>query len=136
MSFLLQAPAPDVQTSSILPSPIFNDNESRRMSVSLRRSMNNTKRSYVKSSTRSRVSYSFNLTRMKGEELRNFILAYYRAKLRWTDQLGDVWEGYFTINPFEFSGAGRAAGSPGSEYTEVTLQMEGERTSYGPRNQC
>lgn len=136
MSFLLQAPAPDIQTTSILPSPVFNDSESKRASVSLRRSMNNTKRSYVKSSTRSRVSYSFNLARMKGEELRNFILAYYRAKLRWTDHLGDVWEGYFTINPFEFSGAGRAAGSPGSETVDVTLQMEGERTSYGPRNQC
>jgi hypothetical protein len=98
--------------------------------------MNNTKRSYVKSNTRSRVTYSFKLTRNKGEEVKQFILAYYRSKIRWTDHLGDVWEGYFTSNPFSISGAGRATGSPGGEYQEISIQLEGIRQTYGARNQC
>ena len=136
MSFILTAPVPDVVTTSILPSPRFNDTQARRLEVDMKRSMNNTKRSYVKSNDRQTVSYTFILSRMKGLELRAFILAYNASKLRWTDHRGDVWEGYFTRNPFEFSSAGRAAGTPGGEIVEVTIQMEGERISNGPRNQC
>jgi hypothetical protein len=104
--------------------------------MDVRRSMNNTKRTYVKSNTRAQVTYNFKVTRNKGEEIKQFILSYYRSKVRWTDHLGDVWEGNFTSNPFSFSGAGRAAGSPGGEYQEVTIQLEGIRQSYGARNQC
>lgn len=136
MSFVMQAPVPGIETTSVLPSPQFNNTEGRRLFVEMRRSMNNKKRSYVKSNTRSKLSYSFEVTRNKGEEIKQFILSYYGSKIRWTDHLGDVWEGYFTSNPFSFSGAGRAAGSPGREYLQVTIQMEGIRQTYGPRDQC
>ena len=136
MSFIMQAPVPAVETTSVLPSPLFNNAESRRLSVEMRRSINNTKRSYVKSNARSRVTYSFKVTRHKGEEVKQFILAYYRSKIRWTDHLGDVWEGYFTSNPFSISGAGRASGSPGGEYQEIAIQLEGIRLSYATRDQC
>lgn len=136
MSFILQAPVPALQTTTQLPSPQFNDSEGRRLVVDVKRSMNNTKRSYVKSSARSRVTYTFLLSRMKALELRAFIQSYYAAKLRWIDNLGDVWQGYLTGNPVEFSAAGRAQGWPGGEYVEVTIQLEGTRISNGPRNQC
>jgi hypothetical protein len=136
MSFILIAPLPDATTTTVLPNPRFNDIQGRRLQVDLKRSMNNVKRTYVKSSDRQATTYTFLLSRMKGLELREFVLAYQASKIRWVDHRGDVWEGYFTRNPFEFSGAGRAAGLPGREIVEVTIQMEGERISYGPRNQC
>ena len=136
MSFIMQAPVPAVETTSVLPSPQFNNTEGRRLQVEMKRSMNNTRRSYVKSSPRSRITYNFQVTRNKGEEIKQFILAYYRSKIRWTDHLGDVWEGYFTSNPFALGGAGRAAGSPGGEYQEISIQLEGSRISHGSRDQC
>lgn len=136
MSFILQAPVPALQTQTILPSPQFNDSESRRLSVDVKRSMNNTKRTYVKSNTRSRTTYTFLLARNKALELRAFFQSYYAAKLRWIDEKGDFWEGYLIGNPIEFSTAGRANGWPGEEYVEVTIQLEGIRSAYGPRNQC
>jgi hypothetical protein len=55
---------------------------------------------------------------LKALELRAFIVAYYRAKIRFTNHLGEIWECYFVVNPFEFNGIGKGV-------NEITLEFEG-----------
>ena len=129
MSFILQAPMPNLQTTIVLPSPQFNDSQSPRSTVEIKQSMNGTLYSYVKSNARQRLVYTFQLRRLKALELRAFILAYYRAQVRITNHLGEVWDVYFTVNPFEFSGAGR-------DVNEVTLECDGILVSPVAPSQC
>lgn len=119
MSLILQAPATNPETTTTLPNPEFSDVQSRKISVEVRRSMNNTKRTYVKSGTRQALSYSFTLHRAKALELRAFVLSYFRVPVYLTNHKDEKWIVYFTNNPIEFNGAGRG------ERTTVTLNFEG-----------
>lgn len=132
MSLILQAPVPAIQTTTVLPNPNFGDSEAPRSTVAMQQSMNGTLYTYVKSNARSKLQYSLTLSRMKALELRAFILAYYRAKIRLTNHKGEVWDVYFTSNPFEFSGKGRSS-DPGDSMVDITLEVEGTLvTSVSP----
>jgi hypothetical protein len=85
MSVILQAPYPQLETASILPNPEFSDVESHQHSVIIKRSMNNTKRTYVRSSDRFLLTYTFRLTRGKALEVEAFIRAYYGSKMKLTN---------------------------------------------------
>jgi len=114
----LQAPLPNIQTTTLLPSPEFNDSESRRLSVEMKKTVDGTKFTYVKKNTRSKLLYTFALSRLKMLEVRAFIQAYFRAKVRITNHKGEVWEGHFVSNPFEIT----------SNIPEaITLEFEAER---------
>lgn len=136
MSFQLAAPVPGIQTISVLPSPAFNDREAGRRTVESQRAMDGTLRTYVKSSERQKLSYTFNLTRMKALELRAFIRSYYRATIQITNHKGDVWHVKFVSDPFEFETVSRAGGQPGNERVSITLELEGTKVSDGPNNLC
>lgn len=125
MSVILQAPAPAIETTTVLPNPEFSDVENQKIEVQVRRSMDNTKRTYVKSNERRALSYSFVLTRAKALELRAFVESYYRVPLFLTNHKNELWLVHFTINPFEFNAAGRHKSAPGGEYTTISLNFEG-----------
>jgi hypothetical protein len=125
MSLILQAPYPAITTTSLFPSPIFGDGEIPKHSIDIKQSINGTLYSYVKSNARSQLQYSLTLSRMKAEELRAFIQAYYRAKVQLTNHKGEVWVGNFTSNPFEFSTDGKSS-MPGGANQTITLDFEGE----------
>lgn len=127
MSFRLAAPYPAIEALSYLPNPELSDVRRPVQSVDIRRSMDNTRRTYVKTSNRWSFNYTFVLTRQKALELRAFIESYYLAPLVITDHRGVRWSVYFTSNPFEFNGAGRAADFPGEEYITIPLTFEGEQ---------
>jgi hypothetical protein len=128
MSLILQAPLPGVTTSTVLPNPEFNDSEGRRIGLDVKRAMDGTKRSFVKSNARAKLQYSFRLSRMKALELRAFVQTYFRAGIRLTNHKDEVWEGNFISNPFEFETEARAGGWPGNEIVEITLELEATRT--------
>ncbi len=136
MSLILQAPYPALTTTSVFPNPNFSDNAAQRHSVSVTEAMNGTAYSYVKSNARSKLNYTLTLSRMKALELRAFILAYYRAKLLLTNHKGETWLVHFTINPFDFTGKARAAGDPGDETQDITLEFEGTQVLAGPNIPC
>jgi hypothetical protein len=136
MNVILQAPHPLIETTTILPSPKFSDQESPRSTVEIQRAIDGTKYSYVKKNQRRKLQYLFRLTRLKALELRAFIYAYYRATILVTNHKGEVWRMKFVSNPFEFSGLGRAKNSPGNEYQEITLELEGTLESAGPSTTC
>lgn len=125
---ILQAPLPNLQTTTVLPSSQFSDSQSPRLKIDMKQSMNGTLYSYVKSNARQKLQYPITLSRMKALELRAFILAYYRAGIRLTNHLNEVWDVKFTANPFEFSGKSRSS-DPGNEAVDITLEFEGTLVS-------
>lgn len=127
MSVILQAPYPQLETASILPNPQMSDVQAQLHEVEVRRSMNNTKRTYVKSTDRELITHAYRITRGKSLELEAFINAYYGSKIKMVDHDDIAWLVYFGSNPFEFNGAGRAVGVPGDEMQTITVTYEGER---------
>lgn len=116
---LLQGPYPAIETTTALPNPQFSDTEDRRISVEVRRSLNGTKRSYVKTNLRVALDYDFTLRRGKALELREFILKYYAEKILLTNHKNEKWLVNMTMNPFEFSAIGR------DEVMQIHLSFEG-----------
>ena len=108
--FYLQAPYPTLQTLTVLPEPKFSDAMNLTDAVTVKRAMDGTRRTYVKTKGgRRRLKWTFQLTRNKGLELRAFIQSYFASKIYVLDHLGRNWVGYFTSNPFELDTPERGA---------------------------
>lgn len=108
--FYLQAPYPTLQTLTVLPEPKFSDAMNLTDAVIVKRAMDGTRRTYVKTKGgRRRLKWTFQLTRNKGLELRAFIQSYFASKIYVLDHLGRNWVGYFTSNPFELDTPERGA---------------------------
>lgn len=122
---LLQAPYPNIETVSALPSPLFSDLEKQKSDISIRRSMNNTVRTYVKKRENHDFSYNFLISRAKAIELKRFIEAYNHVKILLTNHKDENWVVNLTNNPFEFNRAGAAQNFSGREYVTITLVFEG-----------
>ena len=125
MTVLLQAPYPNIETTTALPNPKFSDIQNQKSNVSVRRSMENTTRTYVKKRTRHAFNYTFTLSRAKAIELERFIQIYNEIKILLTNHKDETWLVNLTGNPFEFNLAGRAADFPGKEFVTLTLSFEG-----------
>jgi hypothetical protein len=128
--FIVQAPHPALEATTLLPNPQFGDGENLTDEVQVKRAMDGTLYTYVKTKNdRRHLQWSFRLSRNKGLELRAFILAYYAKKIRVTDHNERVWVGNFINNPFEFDTPSRAAPAiapmPRGETQEITIEFEG-----------
>jgi hypothetical protein len=118
MGVKLEAPLPAIQTISFLPNPQKSDVENQLHKIDLKRAMDGTKYTYVKSNDRRRLTYEFRLTRMKGLELKAFLQSYYSSLIRMTNHKDEVWEVKVINNPFEFS-------SLNQQVISIQLQLEG-----------
>lgn len=117
---ILQAPWPKVETTTILRSPQFNDVQARQNTINIKRAMDGTKTTYVKTTnSRYKLTYQFLISRMKGLELRAFIQSYYGSKIKLVNHKGEIWIVNFISNPFAFE----TIGSP--EDMTITLEFEG-----------
>ena len=128
--FYLHAPFPTMQTVTILPDPKFSDAMSLTDAVTVKRAMDGTRYTYVKTKGgRRKLKWVFQMTRNKGLELRAFIQSYFASKIYVIDHLGRKWVGYMMNNPFEFDTTERAAparqGWPRGEIQVLTLEFEG-----------
>jgi hypothetical protein len=131
MSFLLEGPVPGLVTSTVLPSPLFSNSNAAQHDINVKRAIDGTRRTYVKSIPRRKLIWNFRLDREKGLELRQFLSVYFADQLKVTDQDGIVWFGYLTNNPFEFDTPGRAGRSQSTiagvraERQTITIEFEG-----------
>ena len=128
--FMLTAPYPSLQTTTLLPSPQFSDSEAVLDTVSRKLAMDGTRYTYVKRrGGRRKFKWTFWLSHNKGLELRAFIFAYFASKVRATDHNGRVWVGHFTSNPFEFNTPDAArpaiAPLPRGEMQAIDIEFEG-----------
>lgn len=128
--FFLQAPYPSLQTMTVLPSPKFSDSLALTDAVAVKRAMDGTRYTYVKTKGgRKKLKWEFLLTRNKGLELRAFIQSYFASQTLITDHLGRTWIGYFMSNPFEFDTPERGypprQGWPVGEVQAISIEFEG-----------
>lgn len=125
MSFILKAPFPAVQTTTLLSAPKWGDSKSLTATIVSMRSLNGALYTYVKSrNDKKRLQWEFELSRNKALELREFINSYRGAIIQVIDHDGDTWIGYLRNNPFELSGVGRAVDWPGGETMQIMLEFE------------
>lgn len=123
---ILQAPWPKVETTTILRNPQFNDVQTRLNTVDIKRTMDGTKTTYVKTTnTRYKLTYQFLLSRMKALELRAFVQSYFSSKIKLVNHKNEVWVVNFISNPFSFEITGSAKGWPGNEDVNIALELEG-----------
>jgi len=131
--FMLQAPYPGLQTTTVMPSPEFGDGENLVVVVDKKHAMDGTLYTYVKRGDRRKLSWTFGLTRNKGLELRAFIMSYFASKILATDHNGRKWVGNFLNNPFEFETDRRSAPAiapmPRGERQRITIEFEGEEVT-------
>ncbi len=127
--FILEAPYPAIQTTSLLPNPEFSDQEALLHTVTRKRAVDSTRYTYVKRRSRRKLLWSFQVTRNKALEIAAFIQCYFASKLRITDHAGRRWIGHFTSNPFEFDTGSRAGPAisplPRGETVRIDLEFEG-----------
>jgi hypothetical protein len=90
------------------------------------RSVDGTLYTYVTSRAgRKKFIWTFELSRHKALELREFLDSYFSNIIKVTDHNNESWVGYIKNNPFEFSGAGRAGDAwPGKETMQITIEFE------------
>ncbi len=127
--FQFLAPYPTIQTTSVLPNPRLGDAENLRVAISMKRTMDGTRYTYIKRKGGRKLQWTFRLTRNKSLELRAFIQSYFASTIKVIDHNDRVWVGHLTNNPFELSTESRAAPAiapmPRGESVVITLEFEG-----------
>ena len=110
MTVRISAPYPLLQTTSILPSPEFSNQEGLRVELDTHRAIDGTVRTYVKKKFRQRrrLFWTFRLTRNKAIELREFLLSYHSSEFLVDDHEGRRWRAYVLNNPVEITMAKKA----------------------------
>ena len=126
--FYLEAPYPSVQTTTLLPNPSLGDSDNLRAEVLTKRAMDGTLRTYVKhKDSRKRLVWTFQVTRMKGMEVKEFYRSYAASRVKVTDHLGRIWIGNFMTSPLEleFTGPWKSERYPHGEMISLALEFEG-----------
>jgi len=118
----------------LLPNPGFGDSEALTDEVEIKRAMDGTIRSYVKTKNdRRKLQWTFSLARNKSLELRAFIQAYFASRIKVVDHNGVTWIGHFVNNPFEFELKEKAAPAiapmPRGEIAAITIEFEGVKNA-------
>lgn len=111
-----------------LPSPQFSDSRALQHDVNVKRTLNGSRRTYVKHKPRRRFLWQFSLSRMKALELRAFVECFHSELMTIVDHCDETWSGYLTNNPFELDMVSRALGSASNgiraERVQVTLEFQ------------
>lgn len=127
--FVLKAPIPLAQTTTILPSPGFGDSEGVTSEVNILRTVTGGRRTYVKSRLRRKLRWDFTLTRNKAIELLEFYRSYNASQIRIEDHNNRAWVGFIINNPFEMEMSRRGLPTrqdwPVGETSVVSLEFEG-----------
>ncbi len=116
---ILKAPGKTI----VLPCPIFGDSEALSVEMNLDRTITGSTFTYVKTSELRLYSYTFELTRDKARELREFLLTNNSIVMTLQDWKGQVIKGNITNNPFDF--VAKSRWHTCSEKIEIALDFEG-----------
>ncbi|NJL72805.1 MAG: hypothetical protein HC888_15215 [Candidatus Competibacteraceae bacterium] len=117
----LQAPYPNIQSTLLLPEPMFSNVEASQPDVSIKRSMNGTKRTYVKPSSQSRLNYVLRLSWQEASILKQFVTLYIGKEFLLTDHEDVQWVVSMTRNPLEFTTIARDG------FRTVPIAFEGSK---------
>jgi hypothetical protein len=116
-----------MQVFSHYPNPVFGDAESALQTMEIKRSINNTRYTYVKTrNQRRRLSFRFDLSQAKAFELMEFIRSYHRVQVQIVDHLSQKWIGYIITNPNEVESQAKAIKNEGAMFGHGNVQIEFE----------
>jgi len=121
-------PAVGPITALLLPNPILGNTEGQGISVEPRVSMNGARYSYVKSSDRKQMSFSWDVVGYgKLVEVQEFFKLYIGDHILLTDFRGDIWDVIFGENPITVTVDTKSdnAGGPRNESGSLTLEFLG-----------
>jgi hypothetical protein len=107
----------------VLPAPEMSDSLSSVDNMNLRRAMNGTVYTYVQRTGLSKLEYKFIMDRYKAYELRVFIQNNLSKQQTLTNWKGEIWLGYISNNPFNFTNV--PGYGPCGERYECTVEFEG-----------
>lgn len=127
MPLTIQAPWPGPTTTHFMPNPLSGDSVGSTNTLEIKRSMNGTRYSYVKSrDQRKRLLWNFRLSKDKALEMRSFFDTYTGTQCKIIDHLGKEYIGYFITNPFDFESVSRSVGSPGNNTIhQIQIEFQG-----------
>lgn len=118
--FQVQAPADLVQTITILPNPQEGDTKNIVPALNLRRAMDGTPHTTIKTNELYDLAYTFIMTREKALELEAFLDIYVGTETKIINHRNEIWVGYFQNDPFEFA-------TESQDRVRIALQFRGER---------
>lgn len=125
MSMIFEAPFFTPVTVTILPNPELENTEGQDISVQLKRAIDGTRSSYVKSSDRKTLNFVWqNLGRGKLVELQEFFKLYVGEQVRLTDFRGDQWNVIFSENPIDVSVNTRSVNAGGARKESGSISLE------------
>ncbi len=117
---LLQAPHEIIQTTTLLPDPEFHDEQEREVHAIVKYAMDGTIYTTRKRNNSQKLTYDFNLTRLKSLELFEFIKAYFPYNIRLTNWKNEVWVVKILNDPIDFTAVAI------KEINTVRLEFRGE----------
>jgi len=123
----LTAPFPGAGAGIILPAPLLGDKENTVSQSAVKRAMDGTTYTYVNRSPNRLLSYTFNLSRAKGLELKAFLEDHNGDTMWMQDWKGATWSVNLMTNPVSFVQNRRSA--PNGPNVGVNLQFEGVKIS-------
>jgi hypothetical protein len=130
MSVSISAPYPKQKVTTILPDPLNNNTRASESDIQLKRGMTGKVWSYIQTSSKSRLSLTFILSRQKDLELQEFVRVYHAAKFwKLTDHDGNEWKVKLIGEPIRREAIGRInsnTSSTGGESRKVTLNFSAE----------
>ncbi len=99
--------------------------------MTLKRSMNGIKRTYIKPNSRNKILYTFRTDRQKSLEFRQFYIDNFSNMINqvtMTNFKGEVWVGYITIDP-SFVKKARWGPCIGDNEVNIAFEFEGYRVN-------
>jgi len=117
----LQAPYPAIETTLLLPEPMFSNVEASQPDIKIKRSMNGFRRTYVNPSSQSRLNYVMRLSWQEVSILRQVINHYIGKEFLLTDHEDVQWRVTMTRNPLEITTIARDG------FCTVPLAFEGTK---------
>jgi hypothetical protein len=127
MTMIIEGPYPGIIQAVLLPNPKFGNNEGIDQSVEFRKAIDGTRYTYVKSSDRKTLIYTWEtLGRGKLVEIQEFYKLYAGNHIKLTDFRADVWDAIFAVDPsLSIETRSVNAGAARKESGTITLEFLG-----------
>lgn len=125
----LQAPYNNIAMTTFLPSPTFNDTLGLGLEMVIKKSINNTRYTYVKNKGKDKFNYTILMDYQKALELQHFFELYITDYIKLTNHLNEIWKVRVVSDPFTYGL------KTINDWTEVLIVFEGVKI-YAPNIIC
>lgn len=123
MAVIFIAPFNAPTTAVVLPNPQPGDNQASKNAVTVKRAMDGTYYSYVKSNSWVPLKLEFRMQRLKAYEFKGFVQSYHSVDWEYIDFTGANWRVKLRSNPLEI--VSQNFDPQNFEWDSIQLSLEG-----------